>query len=46
MGQEWDEGINQKLSGNKWEWTHNNPKLMEHSEGSPEKEVHSNTGLP
>ena len=35
-----------KVSGNKWEWTHNNPKLMGHSEGSPEREVHSNTGLP
>ena len=37
---------NQKVSGNKWKWTHNNPKLTGHSEGSPEKEVHSNTGLP
>ena len=24
----------------------NNPKLMGHSKGSPEREVHSNTGLP
>ena len=46
MGLEWDQGRNQKVSGNKWEWTHNNPKLMGHSEGSPEREVHSNTGLP
>ena len=23
-----------------------NPKLMRHSEGSPEREVHSDTGLP
>ena len=27
-------------------WTHNNRKPMGHSKGSPEKEVHSNTGLP
>ena len=25
---------------------HNNPKPMGHSKGSPEREVHSNTGLP
>ena len=25
---------------------HNNPKLMGHSKGSPEREVHSNAGLP
>ena len=37
---------NQKVSGNKWKWTHNTPKLMGHSEGSPEREVHSDTGLP
>ena len=37
---------NQKVSGSKWEWTHNNPKPMGHSEGSPDREVHSNTGLP
>ena len=37
---------NQKVSGNKWKWTHNNPKPMGHSKGNPESEVHSNTGLP
>ena len=36
----WDQGRNQKVSGNKWKWTHNSPKLMEHSRGSPEREVH------
>ena len=46
MGQEWDWGRNQKLSGNKQKWTHNNLKLMRHSKGSPEREVDSNTGLP
>ena len=25
---------------------HNSPKLMGHSKSSPEREVHSNTGLP
>ena len=35
-----------KVSGNKWTWTHNNPKPMGHREGSLEREVHSNTGLP
>ena len=39
-------GRNQKLPGNKWKWTHNNPKPMGHSKGSPEREVHRNTGLP
>ena len=46
MGQERDQGRNQKVSGNKWKWTHNNPKLVRHSEGSPETEVHSDKGLP
>ena len=46
MGQEWDYGRNQKVSGNKRKWTHNNPKPMGHSKGSPGREVHSNTGLP
>ena len=46
MGQEWDQGRNQKVSGNKWKWTHNNPKPMGHNKGNPEIEVHSNTGLP
>ena len=46
MGKQCDQGRNQKVSGNKWKWTHNNPKPMGHSEGSPEKEVHSDTTLP
>ena len=46
MCEKWDQGRNQKVSGNKWKWIHNNPKLMGHSEGSPEGEVHSDTGLP
>ena len=39
-------GKKSKVSGKKWIWTHNNPKPMGHSKGSPEKEVHSHTGLP
>ena len=31
MGQEWDQGRNQKVSGNIQKWTHNNPKLTGHS---------------
>ena len=39
-------GRNEIVSGNKGKWTHNNPKPMGHSKGSPEREVHSDTGLP
>ena len=45
MGQQWDQGQNQKVSGNKGKWTHNNSKTMGYNEGSPEREVHSDTGL-
>ena len=38
-------GKKSKFSGNKRKWTHNNPKPMGHSKGSPEREVHSDTGL-
>ena len=37
---------NKKVAGNKWKWTHNSPKPMGHSNGSPEREIHSNIGLP
>ena len=39
MGQERDSGRNQKVSGNKWKWTHNSPKLMEQNKGSPDREL-------
>ena len=39
-------GKKSKFFGKKRKQTHNNPKLMGHSKGSPEREVHSNTGLP
>ena len=45
-GWKWDQERNKKVSGNKWKWPHNSPKLMGHSKGSPEREVHSTTGLP
>ena len=32
-------GKKSKLSGNKWKWTHNNPKPMGDSKGSPKREV-------
>ena len=46
MGQEWDQGRNQEVSGNKWKTTHNNQKLMGHSKGSPETQVYTDTSLP
>ena len=46
MGQGWDQGRNEKVSGNKWKWTHNTRKLMGHSKGSPERVDHNDTGLP
>ena len=49
LNNEWVKNGNKediKVSGNKWKWTHNNPKHMGNSKGSPEGEVHSDTGLP
>ena len=46
MDEKWDEERNQKVSGNKWKLIHSNPKLLGHSKGNSEMEVHSNTGLP
>ena len=46
MGLQWDQEEIKKVSGNKWKWTYNSPKPMGHSKGSPEREVHSDTGLP
>ena len=39
-------GRNQKVSGNKRKRTYNRPKLIGQSEGSPERGLHSDTGLP
>ena len=35
-----------KFLGTTKKWTHNNPKLLGHSKGSPEREVRGDTGLP
>ena len=42
---EWDQGRNQKVSGNKLKLIHNSSKLMGHSKGSLEKEVDRDTSL-
>ena len=47
MGQQWDQGRSQKVSGNKWKWTHNNSKFMDGTEQrQSERKVHNDTGLP
>ena len=45
MGQQWGQGRNQKVLGNKWKW-HNDQKPIGHSESSPEREVYSIIDLP
>ena len=45
MNQQWNQGRNQKISWSKWKWRHNNPKSVGHWEGTPEREIHSTTGL-
>ena len=45
MGEKWNQGGNQKVPVNKWQWTHNNLKLMGHSQCSPEREVRGITVL-
>ena len=32
MAQQWDQGRNQKITWNKWQWGHNNPKCVGHWE--------------
>ena len=46
ISQQWDNGRNQKVSGNKWKWTHNIPKHMGYSEVRIERAVQSNISLP
>ena len=44
---EWRNQVgNQKISGNKWQWKHDNSKPMGCSKSSSEREVYSNTILP
>ena len=45
MGQQWDQGRNQKIPWNKWKWGHNNPQSVGHWESNPKREIHSITGL-
>ena len=40
------QGRNKKVPGNKWKWTHNNPKPMGHSKGGLQREIHNNTSIP
>ena len=44
MGQQWDQGGNQKTPWNKWKW-HNNSKYVGHWESNPMREIHSITAL-
>ena len=37
---------NKKISRNKWQWKHDNPKPMGFSKSSSKREVYSNTILP
>ena len=39
MGQQWDQGRNQKIPANKGKWEHNNPKSVGHGESSPKREI-------
>ena len=46
MGQQWDQDGNQKLILRKIKINTEQSKTMGHSKNSPERETHSNTGLP
>ena len=37
---------NKKIPRDKWKWKHNNPKSMECSKSSSNREVYSDTSLP
>ena len=45
MGQQWDQGRNQKIPANKGKWEHNNPKSVGHRQSNPKGESRSITGL-
>ena len=45
MGQQRDQGRNQKIPWNKWKWEHNNPKSVGHWESNPKREIHNITGI-
>ena len=46
MGQPSNQRRNLKIYGNKRKWKHNNPNTLGRSEGSPERKIHCNPGLP
>ena len=46
LGYKFIQGKNEKIPWDKWKWKHNNPKSMEHSKSSSNKEIHIHTGLP
>ena len=41
MGQQQDQGRNQKIPWNKWKWGHSNPKSVWHWESNPKRDIHS-----
>ena len=41
MGQQRDQGQNQKITWNKWKWGQNNPIFEDHGKSSPKREIHS-----
>lgn len=45
MGQQRDQGSNQKIPWNKWKWGNNNPKSVGCWESNPKREIHCITGL-
>ena len=45
MGQQLDQGRNQKIPWNKWKWEHNSLKSMGHRESNLQREIHSITVL-
>ena len=45
MGQQLDQGRNQKIPWNKWKWGYNNPKSLGHWVSNPKREIHSISGL-
>ena len=45
VGEQQDQGRNQKVPWNKWIWRHNNPKSVGDWESNLKREIHSIIGL-
>ena len=45
MGQQWDQGRNQKILWKKCKWEHNNLKSVGHKVSSSKREIDRITGL-